>query len=484
MALWKTYIENVEPICKLLHIPSTSKVVEMVSRDPETASNADECLVFAIYHFAVFSMTEDDCNEVLGQQRDALLRQYHFATRQALANVSFLKTTKMTVLRALILFLMSSRFSYDSQTYWVLTGVAVRISQRMGLHRDGQELGLPPFEVEMRRRLFYQLLPLDGIACQMAGTGVTIPPDSWDTRPPLNINDDQIWPGMPGPPQEQKGSTDMIFVLARLCVGKRFAKAGKPLGPPQFENFTDAEKFINEAEEEVEEKYVRYCDVINPLHFLAMVLARAGITSMRLRIRLLKAKDQTATYEERREMFQLAMRQLDTDAAMHRHEGLNKYKWHVRPISVWGTWDSLIFVLTTLLKGHDLLSASEFEAAWGNIEKIYANHDELLESERALYLAFKRFTLKAWDARPPYRQVLEPVFIASLRSPRRRRKSPDANAPEPARSTMLPTDPSPSSDTDPSSESLSDVLGLDMGDGFNLDDADWLFWDQLVQNHQ
>ena len=29
--LWKTHIENVEPICKVLHIPSTFKMVDMAS---------------------------------------------------------------------------------------------------------------------------------------------------------------------------------------------------------------------------------------------------------------------------------------------------------------------------------------------------------------------------------------------------------------------------------------------------------------------
>jgi hypothetical protein len=67
--LWKTYTENVEPICKVLHIPSTLKMVEMVSKQPEMASKADECLLFAIYHFAVFSVTEEDCAKKFGRSR-------------------------------------------------------------------------------------------------------------------------------------------------------------------------------------------------------------------------------------------------------------------------------------------------------------------------------------------------------------------------------------------------------------------------------
>jgi hypothetical protein len=74
----------------------------------------------------------------------------------------------------------------------------------------------------MRRRLFYQLLPLDGIASQMSGTAIAIIPATWDTEQPLNINDDQIWPGMIERPEEQKGATEMIYCLTRACVGKLF----------------------------------------------------------------------------------------------------------------------------------------------------------------------------------------------------------------------------------------------------------------------
>ena len=229
LMLWKTHTENVEPICKVLHIPSAFKIVEMASQQPEIASKADECLLFAIYHFAIFSMTEEECVKQFGQSRGALMQRYHFASRQALVNAFFLKTIKISIIQALVLFLIPCRSFYDPHTYWILTGVAARIAQRIGLHRDGEKLGLPPFDVQMRRRLFYQLLPLDSIASRMSGTSVGIVPGTWDTLPPLNINDDQIWRGMTDTPEEQKGATEMIFCLARSCVGKYFAKAGRSI---------------------------------------------------------------------------------------------------------------------------------------------------------------------------------------------------------------------------------------------------------------
>lgn len=86
----------------------------------------------------------------------------------------------------------------------------------MGLHHDGEALGLLPFDVQMRRRLFWQLIPLEGFAGQHSGTGISLPSSTWDVQKPLNINDDQIYPGMTQMPEEQKGATDMIYALTRV----------------------------------------------------------------------------------------------------------------------------------------------------------------------------------------------------------------------------------------------------------------------------
>lgn len=493
MILWKTHVENVEPICKVLHIPSTFRLVEMASKQPVMASKADECLLFAIYHFAVFSMTEEECAEKFGKSRAMLMQSYHFATRQALVNASFLKTTEISILQALVLFLLACRYFYDAHTYWILTGVAIRIGQRMGLHRDGEKLGLPPFDVQMRRRLFYQLIPLDGVASQMSGTGIAIMPDSWDTQQPLNINDDQIWPGMTETPEEQKGATEMIFCLTRSCVGKFFARAGRSMHGTDFGHFKDyneVEPMISEAESEVEEKYIRYCDIVNPLHFLTIGLARSAITAMRLRTRLPKVRNQTVTDAEVRELFQLSQKIIDTDTAVHAHTSIKKYLWHVRSFFLWGSWDSLIFVLTSLRRS-DLLSPSEIDAAWSRVGQVYNNHGELQELKRRLHIALGCLTLKAWDANPPSSSMPEPAFMTTLRSLQKVRvhsgaesqhsNSKNLNA---KADIMSPIGPSPASDPDALFDNLSGGMDLDIDNNFDIDSADWIFWDQLIQDYQ
>lgn len=164
MKLWKVYVDNVDPIAKIVHVPSFFATVQRTAANPSTASKASEVLVFAIYHIAVISLDEAECLEYFGESQSKLTMKYHDGVRQALVNAYFLKTTDMVVLQAFILFLLAVRTKYDPHTFWILTGIAMRIGQRMGLHRDGEGLGLKPFDVQIRRRVFWQLIPLDGLA--------------------------------------------------------------------------------------------------------------------------------------------------------------------------------------------------------------------------------------------------------------------------------------------------------------------------------
>ncbi|OAA53275.1 Transcription factor [Cordyceps fumosorosea ARSEF 2679] len=469
MLLWQAYADNVEPIVKILHVPSARAVFERTARLPHLARPADECLAFSVYHFAVFSMTEQACLEQLRQPRATLLSSFHLAARQALVNARLLETTDLTVLQAFVLLLLPP--PSRPEAHWILTGAASRIGQRIGLHRDGAALGLAPFETEMRRRLFYPLLSLDGSAAQMAGLAVS-PPPAWDVRPPLNVDDDQLWPSMRAAPAERRGATEMIFRLSRTCIGAAFAKTGSA----RFAEAQHAEAAIAEAEREVEERYLRYCDVVNPLHFLSAALARSGILAMRLRVRLSKIRNETATDEDRREALRLALRILGTDDAVCAHEPAARFRWHTqRSFFLWGTWDALAFALNGPRTGD--FSETEVDEAWERVERVYANHEELLASRQPMHAALCKLTLVAWEERQRRREgetETEPAFVAALwaeQEERRQRRETRA-AGSSGIFSEVDADIMSCSGGASSSESPFDI---------NIDDADWAFWDGLLR---
>lgn len=251
--------------------------------------------MFAIYSAAVMTLKDDECNQRFAEPRKSLLSRYISATEAALARAKFMGTTSLVVLQALVLHLFSVRDIYKPRAVWSLTGVAVRIAQVMGLERDGVILGLPPFETEMRRRIWWQLKLHDFRTAELCGLAkfrdIAIGGES--TKWPTNVNDDQLYPGMSCLVAESNNLTDVVFVvfrceLANFAAGRvaMFRRQGQDASQWNLDSSdkdnVDRDQAVRELEETIETKYVRYCDPSQPLHLFTMLVARYGMNAVRI----------------------------------------------------------------------------------------------------------------------------------------------------------------------------------------------------------
>ena len=291
LRLWQTFLDNVNPLVKVIHAPTLQQAMLEATEDLDNVPKAMEPLMFAIYACAVVSMGNAECEKILGEARADVLPRYQSAARQALIGAGLLKSSNIMVLQAFVLFLHSLRQGYESQSLWVLTGVATRIGVRLGLHRDGADLGLPPFEAEMRRRLWWQIALMESRAAEFSGVGQLLMHMNWTTRLPLNINDSSLHPSMVDLPVEENGATEMIHCLLRYEVGN-FMKQGGPMSALDGtrQKFTSSEvpvdykvKAIQDLEELLESRYLRYCDPSIPLHYVSAIIVRLIMCKMRFR---------------------------------------------------------------------------------------------------------------------------------------------------------------------------------------------------------
>ncbi|KAF3762012.1 C6 transcription factor domain protein [Cryphonectria parasitica EP155] len=482
MKLWQTNVHNVQPLCRILHVPTTTQMVTSISRQPSTATRAQECQLFAIYHFSIYTLSDEDCLRDYSESRSVLLTRYEHALRQALVNASWLKTTEMPIMQAYMLFLICGRSYLDPHTFWMLTGIAVRIAQRMGLHRDAESLGLPPFEVQMRRRLFWQLVPLDGFAGQHSGTGISMPPNTWDVKKPLNLDDDQIYPGMTQQPEEVKGATDMIYVLMRVELSNFYSrkalrwKSGGAGPSVHLRTSGDGIELVDQVEAAIEDKILRYCDVINPLHYLVMLIVRSAANIVRLRIHMTPLMNSHAISDaRRRKLYELAQRILDVDNAVYRHPQLQCWRWQVKEFFL---WDALICILTSLAKP-GFFSRTELDAAWAKVGETLTNHPEITGSRRPVYSAAWKALIEAWEANPPSNSDPEPKYIIELKLNRSKVKrvptsqTRDVTSGRSDIEAVAPLD---------STISNWNEASLDTFSGYSPGVADWVFWDQFFQN--
>ncbi|KAJ0158109.1 putative transcriptional regulatory protein [Colletotrichum tanaceti] len=300
--MWQIYQENVEPLLKILHIPTMEKLIRNMRRDIDELTPGNEALMFSIYYAAITSMEDEEaCSQThtpmffvveknFGSKKEAMLSQYRFALEQALAKANFLNTSDMVVLQAFVLFLTLVRREDDTRFCWTLTGLAIRIAQGLGIHRDGTNFGLPPFETEMRRRLWWAICTLDLRSAEELGSDLTIIDRSFDTELPSNVNDADIEPGMTEVPTSRRGKTDCAVSLVRyeICtLSRRLHTAGSAMAGvcprDASSSLEDRERMLIEVYDRVEDKFLRHCFTDDDhLFWMAAMIARVIMAKMSL----------------------------------------------------------------------------------------------------------------------------------------------------------------------------------------------------------
>jgi Fungal specific transcription factor domain len=209
-AFWEIFKENVDPITKVFHVPTQEPQILENMTDLHDLSRPAECVMFVIYFCAIISLSPEQCRLQYGL-KDNLIARYRFGVQQALARAKFLQTSSVCVLQTLIIFLITLRANQvDIGLLGVLGSVALRIAQRLGLHRDGSHYtNLSPFKQEIRRRLWWHTIMLDS----RMGEDLSFDPRIYDmmadTKLPRNLNDSDLTLDMTELPESRVGCTDM-----------------------------------------------------------------------------------------------------------------------------------------------------------------------------------------------------------------------------------------------------------------------------------
>jgi hypothetical protein len=429
--LWQTFLDNVYPLVKLFHAPTVQQSILEASSNLDNVAASTEALMFAIYLCAVTSLRNDDCERIMGASRHALLARFSNATQQALINAEILKTSNIVILQAFTLFLLAMREHYESYSTWLLSGLAIRIGQRIGLHRESASRDVSVFEAEMRRRLWWQILILDFRSAQLSGSRVESDGRIFETKRPLNVNDSDLSPRMKELPVEHPGITDMLFCSIRYEIGEfmrqyRSLKLFDGLGQRTTAavSLMEKDKAINEFEDMLEKKYLRYTDPSIPLHFLSAGLAKSAVCQMRLLAhhpRQYPDKGASLSQSEKDMIFSTSLKMVEYDNIGPTTNSVRGYMWHMK---IYLQLDAFIYVLGEL---RNRIEGEQVDHAWQQVRLVFENHPEMVsDTKNSLYFAIGNLALKAWEKREAVAghnqglyQVATPDFITRLRSYRK-----------------------------------------------------------------
>ncbi|KAK1595887.1 fungal-specific transcription factor domain-containing protein [Colletotrichum navitas] len=210
----RTFFSNIDPAFKVIHRPTISAELEAFANSPnKRIDNATEALFFSMYFGAITGLSHEACLANLGEERSVLAQRFREGVETALQKADFLNSTEIRTLQALTYYVCFLRSHNASRASWALIPLVVRLAQALHLHRDGVSPPLPPFEAEMRRRLWWMIVVLDIRAAEDRGTDAAIPRQSYNTRLPFNLNDDDFGPSTTTPLEDRTGPTEMTFCL-------------------------------------------------------------------------------------------------------------------------------------------------------------------------------------------------------------------------------------------------------------------------------
>ncbi|KAI5455589.1 hypothetical protein BGZ63DRAFT_368628 [Mariannaea sp. PMI_226] len=386
LRLWNVYVRSVDPVLKILHIPTVQSAVVATILDTRSAQPSMVALTFAIYYAAVTALCHHDCDEPvdLPWEKAVLLKCYQTALDRLLVTPDFINRPDMTGLQALAIYVTCSRANKLGRQVWVLNGLVIRLAQSIGLHRDGASLKLCLFESEMRLRLWWHLCVLDSRASEDQGFQPTVDLTNWALRLPLNVNDNQLYPDMTHPPAESPCWTEMSFFLIQInscrVIHPILDRQQQPSGDTLLE-IREKRKTIHDPAQYIEEKFgiapgsksATPVDLprIATQHIATACKKMEFVLQLREEICMSKQKEaqdnDDATPDVLKLSFKLACDALESSHVLLKEGLASRFTWL---FSMYTQWYALAYVLRCLCNSP---GARGFEAdhAWALVEGLF-----------------------------------------------------------------------------------------------------------------
>lgn len=437
--LWQIYLDNVNPLLKVTHTPSLQGCIIEAASNVTNISPTLEALMFSIYCMAVLSLVVDDCQAIFGSSKEDLLTRFQFGCQQALLNCGFLRSSDRDCLTALYLYLVSVRPSTVPQSLSAILGVAIRIAQRMGIHSESALAKCTTLEAELRRRLWWSLVLFDTRIGEIADHKTSMLAPTWDCRIPLNVNDSDLRPEMKEPPAVQGKSTDALFAVVRSELGELVRHtmfhldftnpALKPIFKTVQRGLIPEVAELATLEKMIEDKYLKFCDPENPLHFMTIWWTRAYLAKCRLLEHHSRYSSSLVhqTDAQRDTAISHALRMLECDTKFMTSPLTKRFLWLAH---VHFPFPAYIQIVQDLKRRP---GSEQAEQAWEVMSDNYEARFGFLyyKGENPFFKIFTKIVLQAWEAREAaFSQLGEPLMPPRIVSYIRHRVAQIAQNPQ------------------------------------------------------
>lgn len=116
--LWQIFVDRVNPISRVIHVPTVQPLVAAAATDRKSLASNKEALLFAIYSFATAALSERECRTLLRCSRDDAFNRFSKGCRITFMRIGILQRYDMVVLQALVLYQVSPLPGLPSPHRW------------------------------------------------------------------------------------------------------------------------------------------------------------------------------------------------------------------------------------------------------------------------------------------------------------------------------------------------------------------------------
>lgn len=399
--LLNAYKQNVAPLLRILHPQTIQKVIYRSHRVQDEIS---ECLLFALCFSAAVSMSSEECELLLLEKKEVVVDHFRFATEQACPRARIMSSKSLTLLQAIVLYLASLRSVGETEFAWTMTSTAVRLAFGLGLHRDGSNFGLEPFEAEMRRRLWWYICILDVQTAEDLGTDPMLHDIFFDTKLPLNINDEDIYEGMKNLLQERVGCTDMTYFLLQCEVALATRRLTyNPPGNicPGLKSIEERQYLVQDLEKRLDERYVRHCDPTIPLQLACSKIVRIAVAKLWLVIYQPLNKQESITSlppDTQSMLLSNAVEVIELSHRLQTNDTMARWKWEFQTCV---PWYAVAYLLAQLCNSPN---SPPLEQSWCRVSDIFNQWKrKAVEENKPLWQPLPRLMAQATASREKQR---------------------------------------------------------------------------------
>ena len=350
----------------------------------------------------------------------------------------------------------------------------------MKLHRDGSQFAnFTLFEIEMRRRLWWQICFIDSRSEDVQVSKYSLSEGMFDTEIPANTDDANLDPGMSKPPVVAERWTDMTVFLIHCEIWKlsrqlQSVMAASYAWPPDIDERLE---LFQQSQARVEDTYLKHLNLNRPLHSFVATIARLFLAKVDLIVHTKQqsagaAELQPADTSQSDKVFMLSLSIIEYIYALQNEPGWSGWSWQIQ--SRQPPWNALRIVLGQLRTRR---WGQICEQAWSSARRSFdsfpeaARRDPRYQQLSVLVSALQRSRADELHHQTSEMSTNAHVDLASA-------TALTLSAP-PAHVGISGTVSTPTSQEpflvmadDSSNNAFSDVLSPDM---------DWQVWDKIVR---